>query len=311
MTALEVSSDLSATDARELTDNIKQSVGIVWRQIERAYLGRAWIALGYESWDDYCESEFDGARLRLPREERTMVVGSLRDAGMSIRAIAAATGVDAKTVQSDIRSGVGTSHTCDDDIVDAEIVDAGPITHTPTVTGADGKKYPASKPTATPRVDAIRDLAKLGLTADQIAEDIGISASRVLNIARTNKIRLPGTAIDREARWREVAELAAQGHSSRQIGERFGISDEHVRSEARARGIEIPADAIVAKTRRLDSTRIVAATVGAVDGIGIMFDAISFTDLDPEDVKGWLPVLDDSIRSLTTLRNELRKVSQP
>lgn len=309
MTDLAVTTDLTETAARELTDAIKQTVGIVWRQIERAYLGRAWVALGYGSWDDYCETEFDGARLRLPREERTMVVGSLRDAGMSTRAIAAATGMAQSSVVRELSGEPNGSPDPDADIVDGGVVDVGEITHKP-VTGADGKKYPATK-SPTPRVDAIRDLAKLGLTAEQIAEDIGITAGRVSNIARTNKIRLPGNTVDREERWKEAAELAGQGYSSRQVAEQLGISDTHLREEARKRGIEFPADAHVLRTRHLDSARIVAASVAAVDGIGIMFDAISYADLDPEDVKGWLPILDDSIRSLTTLRNELRKVSQP
>lgn len=116
---------LTESMARELTDTIRQTVAIVDSQITRAYFGRAWSALGYESWDEYCETEFDGARVRLPREERTMIVGSLRDAGLSIRAIAAATGLGRGTVERELT----------------------PVPNgTPAVTGIDGKTYPATKP---------------------------------------------------------------------------------------------------------------------------------------------------------------------
>lgn len=116
---------LDADEARELIDGIKTRVADVWRSVTIAYTGRAWVSLGYPSWDSMCETEFDGARIRLPREERTEVIGSLREAGMSIRAITAATGLATNTVRSQLSQ-----------------ID------TPTaVTGKDGKSYPATRPT--------------------------------------------------------------------------------------------------------------------------------------------------------------------
>jgi hypothetical protein len=94
---------LTTDQARRLTDLIKVSVERVWELIERAYVKRAWRALGYDSWDSYVDEEFGTARFRLPREERAEVVTSLRDAGLSLRAISAATGVDKNTVSSDLR----------------------------------------------------------------------------------------------------------------------------------------------------------------------------------------------------------------
>jgi hypothetical protein len=88
--------------ARTLTDRIKVAVEGTWHLIIEAYVTRAWAALGYPSWDDYCTREFGTSRLRLPREERQEIVSSLREQGLSLRAIAAATGVDKKTVQNTI-----------------------------------------------------------------------------------------------------------------------------------------------------------------------------------------------------------------
>jgi hypothetical protein len=130
---------MSLDEARSVTTRIRQHLAVAWVEIVKAYDGRAWLVLGYASWDAYCAEEFAGQRIRLPREDRQEVVSSLRESGLSIRAIAAATGADTKTVQSDIAAGVGNSHTSstanelvdkqaealvlDDDVVEAELVE--------------------------------------------------------------------------------------------------------------------------------------------------------------------------------------------
>ncbi len=45
---------------------------------------------------------WDASRIRLPREERAEVVSSLRESGLSLRAIAAATGLNHQTVANDL-----------------------------------------------------------------------------------------------------------------------------------------------------------------------------------------------------------------
>lgn len=140
---------LSATEARAVTDRIKVGVEAVWELITQAYVQRAWSALGYVSWDDYCTREFGTSRIRLPREERAEVVASLRESGLSIRAITAATGL-----------GVGTVH--------REL--AGVPNGTPApearVIGADGKTY-SPKP-ALPRGETgLEELARRIQGGDQ------------------------------------------------------------------------------------------------------------------------------------------------
>src|SRR5690606_22189968 len=107
-----------------------------WQLIQEAYLTRAWAALGYNSWDAYCAAEFGTSRIPLPREERREIVTSLREAGLSTRAIASATGVDHSTVSRDIASGVA-----------APQGNATPATR--NVVGRDGKQY---APSPRPRV---------------------------------------------------------------------------------------------------------------------------------------------------------------
>ena len=163
----EVVSDLSADAARDLTEKIATGIGMVWQLVRSAYEGRAWIALGYGSWDDYCGQEFAGARIQLPREERQEVVGSLRDAGLSIRAIAAATGTSVGTVHADLGPGV-QNRTPDDGPTEPDIAP-------PKTTGTDGKSY---RRTADPDADhqakkqAEREAEVLRkVAADMAAED--------------------------------------------------------------------------------------------------------------------------------------------
>lgn len=128
--------ELSANQARELTDRIKVGVEAVWELIKQAYTSRAWSVLGYSSWDDYCTREFGTSRIKLPREERQEVVASMREIGMSTRAIASATGTSKNTITEDFKqlSQTGT-----------------PRSEPAPVKGTDGKTYtprPAPLPAA-------------------------------------------------------------------------------------------------------------------------------------------------------------------
>lgn len=112
---------ISAQDARNLTDKIKAGTAALWELIKEAYASRAWASLGYASWDDYCTQEFGTSRIRLPREERQEVVASMREIGMSVRAISSATGDHYSTVSREL----------------GRVANATPS----TVTGTDGKTY--------------------------------------------------------------------------------------------------------------------------------------------------------------------------
>jgi hypothetical protein len=115
-------------EARALTDRIKIAVEGTWQLIREAYTSRTWTVLGYDTWDAYCTAEFGETRLRLPREERQGVVSSLRESGLSVRAIASAAGV-----------GIGTVHR---ELTTVSNVPNG--TMPARVTTTDGRTYPAS-----------------------------------------------------------------------------------------------------------------------------------------------------------------------
>jgi hypothetical protein len=187
-----MSVSLLAADARRLTDQIKVSVEGVWVLITQAYTDRVWAALGYGSWDEYCTREFGTSRLRLPREERAEVVASLRESGLSLRAIAAATGESKDTVARSLTDAVSnetpaivpirpipTAMPPDlvaevedfydrldvgedvlDDHVSPDALEAR-LPPRPPVTGMDGKQYTASRASASaPRRPPLTDAAQ-------------------------------------------------------------------------------------------------------------------------------------------------------
>lgn len=129
----ELIAECTPDEARELTDRICTGLGVVWELVLEAYRTRAWAALGHGSWDAYCAAEFGRFHMRLPSEERDEVIGSLRSAGLSIRAIASTGVASKKTVERTIAaSGVANGDT--------------------STLGSDGKTYDA-----TSRAKARRD----------------------------------------------------------------------------------------------------------------------------------------------------------
>jgi hypothetical protein len=73
-------------------------------KIAEAYQREDWKALGYESFNAYASGEFGEARLKLSPAHRAQILPAFVAVGMSKRAIAAALGVDDKTVRNDLRS---------------------------------------------------------------------------------------------------------------------------------------------------------------------------------------------------------------
>lgn len=126
---------LNPAVARARIDRIKVSVEATWHLIVEAYMARDWETLGYMSWDELCASEFGTSRLRLPREERAEVVSSLREQGLSLRAIASVTGDSLGTVQAEaatpqvfksehlIPDDLGTTDPIADGLSTAEVID--------------------------------------------------------------------------------------------------------------------------------------------------------------------------------------------
>ena len=100
---------IDITDAKTRLDRVKVGVERIWDDLVALYKGRAWLVLGYQSWEQLCDSEFAGARIALPRTERQQAVSNMHSEGMSTRAIASAIGVNNATVHRDIVSTVANA----------------------------------------------------------------------------------------------------------------------------------------------------------------------------------------------------------
>lgn len=157
---------MTAAAARDITDQIKTGMESIYHLIRSAYRGRAWAVLGYSSWDDYVTREFGNLHLRPPLEYRQDVVLSLREAGMSARAIASATQLSKSTVHRELGATAGR------DVPNGTPRDAR------RVTGTDGKSYqPIREREATSAegpVTELEGLADLDSVLDMPAEEFGI-----------------------------------------------------------------------------------------------------------------------------------------
>lgn len=284
---------LNATDARVLIERIRVHATAALDAMTEAWHGRAWVALGYDSWDHLCKEEFVG--LQLPRDERQALHRDLRDEGMSMRAIAATTGAHFTTVANDL---MGVENSTPD-----------PPT---TITGIDGKSYQSKRPKeSTTRLDQIRALAADGVSTAAISETLGITANRVSALAKTAGIPLgKKSRLARAQRIERTRTLAAQGATSQQIAAELDVDQDTIRTYVETFGIDVPADAVT-RVRKLDSVRIVTAAIDALDGIDVMFDHIDYAALPADDVDGWVAILDASVKSLTTLRKRLKEITQP
>ena len=97
--------EMSSASAEQVTQQIRSMVERAWEYIAIAYQGRAHLALGYESWDEYVDDRLGDLRLTVPREQRGAVVQSLSNAQMSLRAIAKVLGVSVATAYRDTADG--------------------------------------------------------------------------------------------------------------------------------------------------------------------------------------------------------------
>lgn len=133
---------MDAAEARERLARVKAAVVNAWDDLIALFAQRAWLALDYPSWEALCDAELDGARIALPRQDRREVVGRMREAGMSTRAIGQAVGVPKSTVSDDLRlSESGQSTESGDSPALGTDVPSAPS----TVTSLDGRQRPATR----------------------------------------------------------------------------------------------------------------------------------------------------------------------
>lgn len=127
-------------EARARAERIRAGLPVfvqMRRDIADAYGRRDWATLGYDSWEQYLDSEFGGQLRRLVGAERREAVAEYREAGMSSRAIAKAVGASQSAVRNDLAQ-LSTSTQLPDRVV-----------------GRDGKDRPAARPEADPKANGL------------------------------------------------------------------------------------------------------------------------------------------------------------
>lgn len=110
-------------------------------------------------------------------------------------------------------------------------------------------------------------------------------------------------------RLKLIAYHAGRGLSSRQIAEVVDIGDNRVRALARKHNIAIPADATMARTRRIDSNRVVRETVYALEGAAMSVQLVNADELDRSELPAWTESLTTSIRALNRLVKQLKELA--
>lgn len=132
---------LSKEEAQALTDSAKaelaesvQHFENAWDLIAKAITGEAHTLLGYKSPGDYLMAEFGDLLRGLDVADRRTAVHELTNAGIATRAAAATLGVDQSTVVRDRAAGDASA---------SPGVVRPDATQVATVTGVDGKHYPA------------------------------------------------------------------------------------------------------------------------------------------------------------------------
>jgi ParB-like chromosome segregation protein Spo0J len=176
----------------------------------------------------------------------------------------------------------------------------------------------ASSPTLPESVrqvaaDALKQLEAETMTpnqADKVVKDAKVAAGVGSTNDKIDKARRDNPKITRagEQRLAEYEDLCRSGYSSRQIAERWGIDINGFWAFRKRHGLaQPPADEQIGRTRTHDTNRIVSETVASLEGICIGIQLVNFDDLAGDDLDYWVSSLTDSIRSLTTLRNNLKK----
>ncbi len=270
---------LTEADARELTNQIAEGLADVHSLIVQAWEGRVWEPLGFETWDAWIDANFRGLQLRPPREQREEVVQSMREAGMSVRAISRATDL-----------GVGTIHRASAGVPNG--------TTEQESTGLDGKSYAAKKP-AHKKTDES--------TGSMTLTDLGVPAIDRSTLRQTTSTE-DGDDVNTEALSGDVVEPEGSTESSASWWE--GPREALIEAEARCvklvqerkeqpRLVEDPQDP-GASQLTMTAARTVLAAGGVIVDLGV-------ETLDQESKEALRKVLGTVIESLDGVIGDLEE----
>jgi DNA-binding NarL/FixJ family response regulator len=183
-----------------------------------------------------------------------------------------------------------------------------------TVTGKDGRHYPAVRQTATsvhPHTAEIVARLKAGETGEAIATALMVSSRTVARIRREAGFKTIDRSIEAVARRLDtIRTMAGEGYTSRQITAAVQLSGETVHNIAKKEGIDIPADRAVGKTVRHNANRIVSRIVMTAETLTDGTELINFAELDPTQIPDWLRALKASRDTLGVFIRRLMQEQQ-
>lgn len=249
----ELVSTFSEAEAREFTEEIKADYGSLQTKIVTAWKGRIWLALGYESWQDYLDEEFRDVSLRPPRELEEQVIGELRAAGMSTRGIASAVDMAPRTVARRVENSTVPNGTVDDDS---------------RVMGLDGKSRPAS--VAKPESDTPSDehIVDAEVIAEDETEDFGLASTSGLEPASvdlTESSNTPG----REHVVRAIREL------------HYGAAAPLPMVKKQSKLLEVAFSGGVSDLATLEADKVEDLGRDVADALGVLSDLLSAMATQP------------------------------
>lgn len=91
----------TAEEARASVARAKGGLAVFAEEILRQIEEQDWVPLGYATWDEMREAEYEGPAAILPRAARPAVTARMRALGLSQQSIAATLGVSLRTVKAD------------------------------------------------------------------------------------------------------------------------------------------------------------------------------------------------------------------
>lgn len=220
---------MNPAEARAHTERMRSSEVEPWELLADLHQRRGWEALCYRTWEDYCAHEFGPDRSALVRGNRRGAVIALHHAGMSFRGIAAALGMGYGTVARDVSMATVGEALADEDsgrplsaqtlaaisrrdairelaaqgMTRQQVAEMLGISRKRLgeITKAGGIIFGTtdrSKAAQQWRLRTIRERAAAGATSRQIADEVGVSAQRVRELARAEGIDIPSDAVARQ-----------------------------------------------------------------------------------------------------------------
>lgn len=146
---------------------------------------------------------------------------------------------------------------------------------------------------------------------EQAKDERNLSRANVVRKVKGEKTPTPrARAVDDPQRLERIRTLAGKGWSSTQIGREIGNGEEYVRQLARDYDIDIPADKVIGRSRRIDSNKVAAEIVAALDGLALPLRLVNFEELDAANAAEWANSLTESIRALNRFAKQMKELAQ-